>query len=213
MFIKAISITVILFLCLGVSWGESSTAYEQIRILEAELSLAQGPDCYLVVDVGAKKIYLKAKGVVLREWEIRKARKWGIPLALEPLALKKKSALFPPKREKIRPHEAKSESDAFELEALEINDMPKSFTMNLDGNISLYIRPHNEGLFSKMAGIPHLVKWYVWCPLRTVFLSLKKDSFHALDLVLASELEAQSFYWVVLEGKKIVIFSLENKTK
>lgn len=213
MFIKGISLTVILYLCLGVSWREAPTTYEQTRILEAELSLAKGRDCYLLVDIGAKKIYLKAKGVVLHEWEIRKARKWGIPFALEPVALKKKSALFSPKRAKIRPHEAKSESGAFELEALEVNDMPKSFTMNLDRNISLYIRPHNEDLFSKIEGIPHLVKWYVWCPLRTVFLSLKKDSFHALNLELASELEAQSFYWVVPEGKKIVIFSLENKTK
>ena len=210
MFIKGISLTVVLYLCLGVSWGESPTTYVQIRILEAELSLAKGRDCYLLVDLEAKKIYLKAKGVVLHEWEVRKARKWGIPFALESVALKKKSALFSPKREKIRPNEAKGKSVAFELKALEVSDMPKSFAMNLDGNIFLYIRPHNEDLFSKIAGIPHLVKWYVWCPLRTVFLSLKKDSFHALDLVLASELEAQSFYWGSPEGKKIIIFSLEN---
>ena len=213
MFIKEISLIVVFYLCLSISWGERPTTYEQIRVLEAELSLAKGRDCYLIVDIGAKRIYLKAKGVVLREWEIRKARKWGIPLSLEPVALKKKSALFPPKREKIKPHEAKSESGAFELEALEVTDMPKSFTLTLDRNISLYIRPHTEGLFSKITGIPHLVKWYVWCPLRTVFLSLKKDSFHALDLVLTSELEAQSFYWVLPEGTKIAIFSLANDTQ
>lgn len=213
MFIKEISLIVIFYLCLSISWGERPTTYEQIRVLEAELSLARGRDCYLIVDIGAKRIYLKAKGVVLREWEIRKARKWGIPLSLEPVVLKKKSALFPPKREKVKPHEAKSESGAFELEALEVTDMPKSFTLTLDRNISLYIRPHTEGLFSKITEIPHLVKWYVWCPLRTVFLSLKKDSFHALDLVLTSELDAQSLYWVLPEGTKIAIFSFENDTQ
>jgi hypothetical protein len=213
MFIKGISLTVVLYLCLGVSWGERPTTYEQIRILETELSLAKGRDCYLIVDIGAKRICLKAKGVVLREWEIRKARKWGIPLSLAPVVLKKKTALFPPKREKMKPHEAKSKSGAFELEALEVTDMPKIFTLTLDRNISLYIRPRTEGLFSKITGIPHLVKWYVWCPLRTVFLSLKKDSFHALDLVLTSELEGQSFYWVLPEGTKIAIFSLDNHTQ
>jgi hypothetical protein len=213
MLIKKISLTIVFYLCLGVCWGEKPTVYQQIRVLEAELSLAKGRDCYLIVDIGAKRIYLKAKGVVLREWEIRKVRKWGIPLPLEPVSLKKKTALFPPKREKIRPHEAKSESGTFELEALEVTDMPKSFTLTLDRNISLYIRPHTEGLFSRIKGISHLVKWYVWCPLRTVFLSLKKDSFHALDLVLTSELEAQSFYWVLPEGTEIAFFSLDNDTQ
>lgn len=205
MFIREISLTVVFYLCLGVCWEERPTAYQQIRVLEAELSLAKGRDCYLIVDIGAKRIYLKAKGVVLREWEIKKVRKWGTPLSLEGVALKKKTGLFPPKREKIKPHEAKSRSGVFELEALEATDMPKSFTLTLDRNTSLYIRPHSESFFAKITGIPHFVKWYVWCPIRTVFISLKKDYFCALDLVLISGLEAQSLYWVLPEGTKIVI--------
>jgi hypothetical protein len=176
------------------------------QFLEIELTLANSSTLYFIVDIQAKKIDLKAKGIFLRTWKIEKIRLWGDPVQLNPVTLVKKSALFPPKREEIKPNETVEEA-SFELEALELADMPSSYKLSLDRNISIYIRPKSKGWTSFLGKIGHTLRWHLFPPLKTLWTKVKKKSFTALDITLENNEESKSFYWAVGENSPFIILA------
>jgi hypothetical protein len=196
--------TMFLFLCPflllflvtpSLFWGASQETQE-IRSLQAELSLANSSGLYMILDIEGRKIDLKAKGVVLRTWKIDKIRLWGDPVQSVPVTLLKKSALFPPKREDIKPGEIDEET-TFELEALELNDMPSSYTLSIEQNISMYIGPQSKGWTSFLKNIGRSLRWYFYPPIKTVWTKVKKQSVTLLEVTLANKEESQAFYWAL----------------
>jgi len=174
------------------------------QFLETELSLASSSTLYFIVDIGEKKIDLKAKGIFLRTWKIEKIRLWGDPVLSNPVSLVKKSALFPPKREEIKPSETVEEA-SFELEALELKDVPSSHTLSLEGNISINIRPKSKGWTSFLGKIGHSLRWHLFPPLKTLWTKMKKKSFTAFDITLENKEESKSFYWAVGKNSPFII--------
>lgn len=195
----------IFFVLLSVSFCRHQTAPSPGRqFLEAELSLATSSDLYFIVDIKEKRIGLKAKGIFLRTWKMEKIRLWGDPVLSNPIPLVKKSALFPPKREEMKPNETTAE-DTFKLEALELKDMPSSYRLSLERNISVYIRPKSKAWTSFFGKIGFTMRWHLFPPLRTLWSKVKKKSFTAFDITLENKEESKSFYWAVGENSPFII--------
>jgi hypothetical protein len=204
----------------------------QDRFLQQELALARTPSLYFVIYLKSRLISLRAAGLTLREWKIAGLRFWGTAPSLEALTLEKKSALFPPKRKEIVPTaeeqppeekpavEAKEKkpdknkkkeeqnSQTFELEALELKDMPSAFTFFLSNGSRVYFRPAARGFFPLLASFGHSISWYLWVPLKNLAFRLRKEPFSAIDVRVATKEDAQSLYWAVPEGTKGLIFPL-----
>jgi hypothetical protein len=197
----------IFFILLSISFCRHQTAPSPgQQPLEAELSLASASDLYIIIDLGEKKIDLKAKGILLRTWKIEKIHLWGDPVLSNPVCLVKKSALFPPKREEIKPNEAFEET-SFELEALELKDMPSSYGLSLERNISIYIRAKSKGWTSFPGKIGFTTRWLLFPPLRTFWSKVKKNSFTAFDITLENKEESRSLYWAVGENSSFIILA------
>ena len=178
------------------------------RLAKEELQLARSSSLYFMVYLKTGVIALKSRGLVLREWTIEKDDSWGDSPPLESIMLRKKSALFPPKRTRIKPAANEEEAAAFEPDALELKDMPARFALLLSSGMRISIRPKADGFFPRLGNLGHFFAWYVWAPLRNLSSELRKKPFAALRIILANKEDAQSLYWALPEGIKGLIYPL-----
>ncbi len=175
------------------------------QLLIEELALARAPSSYFVVDLQTRIVQLKASGLTLREWKVDRLRRWGDAVPLRAVGIEKKSALFAPKRKKIKPG-ANQERETHELEVLELKDMPSSFSLCLDRGLSIYIRHRPDTFLSRAWEIGGFLRWYTWIPLKNLWFEVKKKPLTALDIRVLNKEEAKSLYWALLEGHKGLIY-------
>jgi len=185
--------------------GESDSLKHENQLLETELRVAQTPQIYAIFDLKSKKIYLKARGLLLRELSIEVFRVWGNLRAVKAATLIRKSALFPPKRVLVNPRAGDDEAQP-SVETLELKDMPTNYTLVLEGNISISVRPKPIHLLSSLWSIRYPVQWYLARPALTVWHALWRKPFTSIEIVLP-ESDARSLYWSFLEGMKAIVFS------
>lgn len=179
----------------------------EIELLRLEVSLASSPQLYFLLNLPAKKLQLKARGMVLKEWEITKVRRWGGHPPLQALTLGKKSALFAPKRKAIVPGEAQGTGSG-ELETLELKDMPTIFTLNLVEGIKIYVRPASRGFLSRLANVGLNFRWYGWLPVANLWRQIRKKPLTILEITVGNPNEAKSIYWALMDGMRGLVFSL-----
>ncbi len=182
---------------------------DENRLLKAELALAGKPALYLVLDLNEKKVYLKGSGSVLKEWQVRGARLWGSQAPAKPVKLLNKSALLEPRREKIKPkkpdEEEEATTDTFDIKALELKDMPGSYSLWMSEGVLVSVRPFREGILSLPARLCRFAKWYATRPLLTVWNAVWGKPFTAIEVTL-DEADAQALYWAVPEGIENLIY-------
>jgi hypothetical protein len=183
---------------------EYSELARKNRLLKEEFALAKNPGLYFIFDLKNKQILLKARGILLEEWKIEKLQRWGDPPPLGALTLEKKSALFPPRRAKIKPADEEA-GDTFELDALELKDMPSAFTLYMDRGISVYVSPKPQSFLSRTANLGHSLVWYLGVPLKNLWLELRKKSFAAIEVRLTDTEKARALYWALADGTKGII--------
>ncbi len=177
------------------------------QVLKQEIILASKPQLYFLLNLSEKRLQVKARGMVLKEWTLTRVRRWGPHPRLEPLTLGKKSALFAPKRKAIKPGENQAK-DTFELQALELKDMPTIFTLNLEEGIKIYVRPKPQGFLARLANIGLHFRWYGWFPLRNMTRRIAGKPFVSIEITVSSPIEAKEIYWAMLDGLKGLIYSL-----
>lgn len=178
---------------------------EEKLLLEAEYELTKSPKLYFIFNLRESKIYLKVRGKTLREWQVEMVRFWGDAIPLKAISLVKKSALFAPRRENIEPGQNKDSSNV-EIDALEIGDMPGSYTLSFAGGVRVYIDYRRGGFFSLIGSLGRTLKWISAPPMLTLWYSLSRRSFTAIDIVLKDKSEAGSLYWVFTEGNYCILF-------
>lgn len=198
------------------------------KFLEEELSLAKNPQYYFVINLKDKKIELRARGMVLKSWTASRIRYSGKPVPLKVTTLAQKSALNPPKRKMIKPGEtqestaptatqpaeptkskepnstATGTTDTFEVEALEITDMPGSYELILDNGLQISVRS-KAGSKEKMKQNRELILWYTWLPIKN-FLFKKKEPKPRMILYFDNPRDAQGIYWAFIDGIKGIIW-------
>ncbi len=202
---KSIQLLIILSIATNFLWSENTNLIKQTQLLEAELALAQKPQVYFVFHIKDKKISLKARGIALKEWEIKKIRYFGNSPPARPIPLLKKSTLFPPKRKNIKPG-SYTEDGEFKLTTLELNDMPATYTLAMEGCIYIFLRPQSRSFFSKLRSIWYHFKWFTFPPLKKIWFSLKKRPLTSIEVVLKSKKDSQELYWSIMEGAACLIF-------
>ena len=186
---------------------DSAELRENNRLLESELKLAKKPQLYFIFNLKEKKIYFKCRGVTLKELKIEKVKLWGQYPDLKDHALFKKSTLFKPERKEINPkdNEKDKEEENFELEALELDDMPANFSMVHYEGINISVRQKPEGFFSELRSIYSNTMWYITRPLITVWNTVQGKPFTSIYITLSKK-DAQSLYWSFYEGLAGIIY-------
>jgi hypothetical protein len=194
---------------LATSPPRNSFLAAESRLLESELALARGEAAYVLIDTGSKTLSLNANGLVLRKWTIVKSRRWGFPFSAEAASLLKKSTLLPPKREEIKPGETEHK-DTFDIQALELSDMPGRFSLVLEKGIRISVAPSPRG-FAKLFGFSvRGFRRLLLYPLKTVVAALGRKNFHVLEVELESKEEAQALYWTLEPGTPFLLFPQSN---
>jgi hypothetical protein len=184
---------------------------ENNRLLESELKLAKKTQLYFILNLKEKKIYFKCRGITLRELDIEKVKLWGQSPDLKHYALVKKSTLFKPERKEIKPEDKEKDDGNFELDALELDDMPANFSMVLDEGINISVRQKPEGFFSGLRSIYSYTAWHITRPLITIWNTVQKKPFTSIYITLSKK-DAQSLYWSFYEGLVSIIYYPQDKT-
>lgn len=187
----------------------------QNLLLENELSLAQTAVSYMVINLEDKAVYLKARGIVLRKWDIQRSKLWGKPIPIKVFKLIKKSALSTPKRTNITPgledQKKKEKKDGIELDVLELKDMPLQYNLSFGERISVSIKSRTRRFWPVILNFGKSIYWFTYLPLKTVWLTTKKQTFTELELVMMSEKDAQGIYWSFLDGHGTIIYQQKIK--
>jgi len=175
------------------------------QLLETELRIAATPQIYFVFDLKDNKVCLKARGRVLKEFGMKGIRSWGRTSVARATTLVEKSTLFPPKRVLITPNTTKDGEEA-RVETLELKDMPASFTLVMDKEMWITVRPEPTGMISWLWSVHYPVTWYLTRPVLTVWHAVRKSSFTSIEIVLKED-DARTLYWSFLEGMAAIVYS------
>ncbi len=197
---------------------------EERLLLQSELTLAQKTHVYFIIDLKAKKIYFKARSIVLRNLEIKKMRFWGHPEKVKLYTMTGKTASSEPRREAVVIENTKEDEKApaptppsgsptaptsIDIKALELEDMPSSFRLILNGGLVISVKPDNQGTLSGLYSIARSLNWYISQPILTVWYAIKGSPYGALNLVL-NEKDAKALYWSIYEGNGVLIYNPQN---
>jgi hypothetical protein len=184
-------------------------------LLSSELTLAKKPIIYFIFDLENKEVLLKSRGIVLKEMKIEDVMFWGAPVTTGPQTMTKKSALFKePKRVNIDPIKAKEEEETktasqppgtFEIDALELHDMPTTYHLEFSRGVFISVRPKASGFVSSLYALANYAAWYVSRPLLTVWYSIQGRPYTSIYLTLSEE-DARSIYWSLEENSVNIIY-------
>jgi hypothetical protein len=183
---------------------EKMKAVEMNQLLEAEAGLAKASSSYFIMDIGEKAVFLKARGIVLKKWELQKAKFWGKAVSIKALQLSKKNAWFPPKRKNIVP--GKDEQGNVDLGVLELKDMPSLYRLEFRDRIRILVRPKSRKFFLFVRNVGNAFRRFTYLPLKTLWLALRKRDFTEIELVMASEKDAKAMFWAFLEGQSCIVY-------
>lgn len=208
----------------GAQADRAALAQKQARLAN-EYSLAKESQFYFVLDVPGRKLELRVRGMVLRSWPLQGMRFWGDPDFAGTVELIRKSALKAPARIVIKPGEDETAEGAgtdgsaqvvtgaaspaapaeFDLEALELKDMPKRFSLDFDNGLHIQVLARSggsPGLFGSLADAWH---WHVDLPLRNLFGSRNGKRISELKLAFEHDEDAQAIYWHFFDGIKGIV--------
>jgi hypothetical protein len=191
--------------------------------LGAEYGLAKDAKFYFVFDVLGRKIELRARGMVLKTWPIREMRFWGRPEFAGTVELVKKTTLKAPERIVIKPGETEeivkpapvvatpaapgsaAAAADYDLEAIELRDMPKRFGLDLDNGLHITVKAKNGEAPGLGVRMKEAWRWYIGLPLQDLVGKRGERGLAELELILENELDAQSIYWHLFDGIKGII--------
>jgi len=173
------------------------------RLIERELSLAKKSNLYFVFDLEGKTIQIKANGLILKEFPVHDMRVWGSSLPWNSLVLEKKSTFVKPRRKRIRPvkHE---ETDNFEIQALELGDMPSRYTLVLGKRVYVSVKPH-RGFSSEAGNAASSLKNAICRPFMAFWFGVRGKPYTTLDVFLEKK-DAMALYWSFHEGTEGILY-------
>jgi len=95
-------------------------------------------------------------------------------------------------------------ADTFDVEALEITDMPGSYELNFDDGLKIFIRS-KSGFKEKFRQTREALLWHTWYPVKH-FLHRKSELRPQLILYFDNTRDAQGIYWAFIDGLKGIIW-------
>ncbi len=214
----------------GFVWAGPAAGAEKVGLakkqdsLNSEYSLAKDSNFYFVLDVLGRKLELRVRGMVLRSWPFQSMRFWGRPEFSGNVELVQKTALKAPKRIVIKPGEeadkvepaptpeakpatgaAPVNPEEFDLDALELKDMPKKFSLDFDNGLHIVVKARTAAPGGLWGSMREIWRWYVDLPLRNLFGPHSGPGLSELELTFDSDKDGQSIYWHFFEGIKGIV--------
>jgi hypothetical protein len=213
--------TAVLIGQVGAAGADTAVLAKKQAALAAEYGLAKEANFYFVLDVLGRKIELRVRGMVLKTWPVEGMRFWGQPDFAGTVELARKTTLKAPERIVIKPGEteevkpapaakpagagATASSADYDLEALELRDMPRRFSLDFDNGLHVTVK----AMTGKAPGLGRRLsdawRWYISLPLRNLFGPKEENGRAELELIFADEKDAQSIYWHLFDGIKGLI--------
>ena len=194
------------------------------QALNAEYSLAKDANFYFVFDVLGRKLELRVRGMVAQDLaapidevlgraaflRLRRAgQKDGAQGARADRhqARRDRRAPAPAPAPAAKPAAAGAAATAaeFELEALELRDMPKRFQLGFDNGLNVTVKAKDGGSRGLGGTLRDAWHWYIDLPLRNLFGAKEGQAVSELELVFEDEKDAQSIYWHFFDGIKGII--------
>lgn len=171
------------------------------KLLEVEFELAKTEQLYAIIDLKAKVVLVKLKGILLESYPVKDVKIMGDYLGLQRDVLEEKISFKQLERPEIKPGVTKSE----DVKALELADMPENYSFRTQESavISVFSQTSEKGLARFKH---HPFTWSVLTPLEVLQHVWKKERFTAIRLLM-EPLDAQSFYWHYAEGSEFLIVS------
>jgi len=206
--------------------ADSSALAKKQAALAAEYGLAKESNFYFVLDVLGRKLELRVRGMVLRSWPLQGMRFWGNPGFAGTVGLVRKTTLRAPERIVIKPGETEEPEPApaappskpgaagtaaatiqaeYDLEALELRDMPKTFSLDFDNGLHITVKSRDGGTQGFAKSVREALRWYVQLPLRNLFGSREGKNISELELTFEQGQDAQAIYWHFFDGIKGII--------
>jgi len=209
----------------GAAVDRTALAKKQAA-LATEYGLAKESSFYFVLDVLGRKLELRVRGMVLRSWPLQAMRFWGSPGFAGTVELVRKTTLKAPERIVIKPGDTAEAQPApapapakpaaksapapaapaeFDLEALELKDMPKRFTLDFDNGLHVTIKAEDAASRGLAGSLSDGLRWYIGLPLRNLFGSREGKRISELELTFEQGQDAQAIYWHFFDGIKGII--------
>jgi hypothetical protein len=150
-------------------------------------------------------------------------RFWGSPGFAGTVELVRKTTLKAPERIVIKPGDTAEAQPApapapskpaaksaaapaeFDLEALELKDMPKRFTLDFDNGLHVTIKAEDAASRGLAGSLSDGLRWYIGLPLRNLFGSREGKRISELELTFEQGQDAQAIYWHFFDGIKGII--------
>lgn len=197
-------IFVILLLLLvpcGAKAVDGSAASVEKKLLEYEFELAKTEQLYAIIDLKAKAVSVKLKGILLESYPIKDVKILGDFLGLQRDVLEEKVSFKQVERPEIKPGVTKSD----DVKALELADMPENYSFRTQEHavLSIFSKTSEKGLASYRH---HPLTWTLITPLQVLQHVWKKERFSAVRLLM-DPLDAQALYWHFQEGSEFLILS------
>lgn len=206
-------VLILSFLSIAISTATAVAADEiqdlryENEVLESELALARKAQVYFIFNLKDKKIYLKTRGATRRELPIDQVKGWNLPLSARPHPLLKKISFFKPRREEIGPKQKETTADdKFEIDALELDDMPSRYDLVLDDGLVVTVRPKPAGILSHLESGASSIGLYLSRPLFTLWGLITKRPYSSLYISM-DKIDAQSLYWSFSEGSQCIAYN------
>src|SRR3990172_1383986 len=208
MITQLVLVLILSFLPVGISGAADhyKSLKEDNRLMELELSLASQPQVYFIFDLRERQVTLKSRGIVLKGLKIRKVEVWGGPDTIGEYRLLRKSALKKPGRKEVRPGGKEGElgEGEFELETLELKDMPSRYRLDFEKGIVISVLPEPDGFISELYHTGFTILWYLFRPFFTIWNYLLNKPYAAMLLTMPGE-DARALYWSFYEGLEAII--------
>jgi hypothetical protein len=213
--------------CAGPAAGaDRADLAKKQNSLSAEYSLAKESSFYFVLDILGRKLELRVRGMVLRSWPVQSMRFWGRPELSGNVELVRKTSLKAPERIVIKPGgevlkiepapaaAAKPTGTSavpgnpaeFDLEALELKDMPKNFSLDFDNGLHVRVKANTAASGGLLGSMRDAWGWYVGLPLRNLFGPQAGKGLSELELTFDNDKDAQAIYWHFFDGIKGIVF-------
>lgn len=202
-----------LFLCLlgsvpaVLAADATLTDLQQVNaFLQAEYDLAKSGKPYLLIDLPGQQLQLKTSGVILETLTVVGYRSWGQPMDLSVASLVKKASLDSPERDVhvVSAEEQNPDETSKPFKALELDDMPTSYRLQLENGTRISVRSSSPYWFSRLRNALAVPAWYLSRPLISNWNFLRRSPYNELALSM-SEQDARKLYWAFSDGTPCLI--------
>jgi hypothetical protein len=182
------------------AWAADLAALEEANaLLQAEYQLAKKEQLYFFFDLPARQVRIKASGVTLATLPAAQVQQRGQRGQAGLRSLRARQTSSPPQRVAIDPGAVKK-AGKFELQALELDDMPDAYRLLLDDGTILTVAPRTEGFWGQLTEMTAQLRWRLICK----WYSLRGKPYTELRLTLAAP-DARRLYWSFQEEMACLI--------